>query len=490
VSVLGALAIVGFVCIYNNDASFQGAHSVIQETVATVAEKTFEEKTKFDQMVEAAMLEDGISLPIDTEEKSDGLADGIPLETDKPPKVQPKEEEPMPKKAVTSAKASKVHFVQLHRAQPIELSEELIAAGDKDDRVYKIHLANNANTQYFGNIEVGTPAHSFKVVFDTGSSVLWVPDAACKSSACKSHHEFRLHHSKTGKLIGVSQNQVKLAHIQYGTGQMTGVEASDTVRIGGRGGVKIPNTGILLATHEQSKVFSNFPFDGVFGLNRRSVNSGKIDFNVMRNAEEHKSVGKNIVSFWLGGKPGNRGGAMAVGGVDRKYFGGKLSWHNVVSNPFGNWMLQLKSLRVGKTEVCSGGCTAIIDTGTSLLVASHEVHSKMASAINIKRSCSNYAKNAPWKFTFDHSEFTLQPSDYTIEMVSAAGKKRCSSSLVPMQGTLLRKLSKIVPHHNKKVIIMGDVFLRRVYTAFDNSNPSRPRVGFAMARSSEEIEGY
>merc|ERR1711881_285697 len=144
--------------------------------------------------------------------------------------------------------------------------------------------------QYYGHIEVGTPAHRFKVGFDTGSSVLWVPDAACKSSACKTHHTFRLHHSKTGKLIGVSRNQVKLAHIQYGTGQMTGVEASDTIRIGGRSGLKIPHTGILLATHEQSTVFSNFPFDGVFGLNRRAVNSGDMDFNVMRYAKKRKYI--------------------------------------------------------------------------------------------------------------------------------------------------------------------------------------------------------
>jgi len=38
------------------------------------------------------------------------------------------------------------------------------------------------------------------------------------------------------------------------------------------------------------------------------------------------------------------------------------------------------------------------------------------------------------------------------------------------------------------VIIMGDVFLRRVYTAFDNSNPQKPRVGFAMAQN--KVEGF
>ena len=32
-------------------------------------------------------------------------------------------------------------------------------------------------------------------------------------------------------------------------------------------------------------VFTNFPFDGVFGLNRRSVPSGGVDFNVMIQAK-------------------------------------------------------------------------------------------------------------------------------------------------------------------------------------------------------------
>merc|ERR1712096_7051 len=60
--------------------------------------------------------------------------------------------------------------------------------------------------------------------------------------------------------------------------------------------------------------------------------------------------------------------------------------------------------------------------------------------------------------------------------MTSGDTKRCSSAMVPMEGTVLSKLDKIVPHHNNKVIIMGDVFLRRVYTAFDNSNPAKPRV--------------
>merc|ERR1712072_989199 len=252
-----------------------------------------------------------------------------------------------------------VSLVHLYREEHT-LTEELLEAGDQDHKVFKQHLVNNANTQYFGKIWVGTPPKPFTVVFDTGSSVLWVPSASCKSSACKIHRRFALTSSSTGKLIQVSKNKVREAHIEYGTGSMTGVEAVDSVRFGKQDGLLLKATGLLLATKEQSKVFTHFPFDGVFGLNRRSVQAKdtELNFNVLSNAKKNGQLKKNVVSFWIGGPPGKRGGAMAVGGTDNRFYSGKLS-----------------------------GCPVIIDTGTSLLVASEAVHTTMDKTVKFAPSC-------------------------------------------------------------------------------------------------------
>ncbi|SBS83073.1 dolichyl-diphosphooligosaccharide--protein glycosyltransferase subunit 1, putative [Plasmodium ovale curtisi] len=285
-------------------------------------------------------------------------------------------------------------------------------------------LLNFHNSQFIGDIEIGTPPQSFKVVFDTGSSNFAVPSTKCVKGGCTPHKKFNAEKSRTFVKNLNGNNESIYTYIQYGTGKSILEHGYDDVQLKG---LKIKNQSIGLAVEESLHPFSDLPFDGIIGLgfsDRASFHSKKYGMPLIETIKEQKLLKRNIFSFYVPKKL-NESGSITFGRAKSEYAmeGKQIEWFPVISNYF--WEVNLLDIQLSDTNfgICENrNCRAAIDTGSSLLTGPSSLMQPLIEKLNLENDCSN--KNSLPNISFilrnvegKRVKLDFKPDDYILEDV-------------------------------------------------------------------------
>jgi len=223
-----------------------------------------------------------------------------------------------------------------------------------------VPIMNVADAQYFGEISIGSPEQNFTVVFDTGSSNLWVPSAQCYwyDIACWIHHRYDSSLSSTYVANGTAFS------IEYGSGALSGFLSQDTVTIGG---LVVKNQVFAEATSSPGITFVVAAFDGIMGLAFQSISVDNV-VPVWYNLLSQHLVSQPVFSFWLDRSTSDKtGGELILGGVDPSHYTGAISYVPLANTTYWEFKLDDILLSGNSLGVCKEGCHGIADTGTSLL---------------------------------------------------------------------------------------------------------------------------
>ncbi|XP_076847668.1 renin isoform X2 [Brachyhypopomus gauderio] len=346
-----------------------------------------------------------------------------------------------------------------------ELEPKLAADPSPSNGTTSTPLTNYMDTQYFGEIIIGSPAQMFNVVFDTGSANLWVPSQSCSPlyTACFTHNRYDASKSRTHIRNGTGFS------IQYASGNVRGFLSEDVVMVGG-----IPVVQVFAeATALPAVPFIFAKFDGILGMGYPDMAIDGITPVFDRIMSQHVLKEHTFSVYYSRDPQRIPGGELVLGGTDPKYYTGSFNY--VHTKGEGKWEVTMKGVSVGmETLFCTEGCSAMIDTGSSFITGPASSISVLMTTIGaVELAEGGYTVNCDLIMSLPSVTFHLGDQMYPLTqedyiLWSQFGEDICTVTFRALD----------IPPPMGPVWILGANFIARYYTEFDRRNN---RIGFAQA---------
>jgi hypothetical protein len=319
--------------------------------------------------------------------------------------------------------------------------------------VYVEALVNTYNTELYGTIYLGNPPQAFTMIFDTGSSNIWVPAGNCVGADMKAH--FYPQDSETFQPVEGTMN------IQYGKGAVKGVLGMDTLQVAG---ITIENV-TFAQIDQMAGINPNSGFDGIIGMAFPVLSRDGLP-TFLQNLIAQNLISDPSFSFYISESTS----AIVLGGVDPKFAASEFVYFPIVND--GYWSVSADSLEIsGKLfEFPDMNLVAMFDSGTSRIIVSSYVFQFITNLTGLQPNVG-----------YDTDVLDILPTVYLNIGCETITIPPSAYMLCPQNLCILGfESSPGLPAIN--YIIFGDIFLKTYYTHFDYG---QLRVGLAVAADQE-----
>ncbi|CAI2728324.1 unnamed protein product [Schistosoma spindalis] len=255
-------------------------------------------------------------------------------------------------------------------------------------------------------------------------------------------------------------------YVSYLDGDFSGFWSVDTIRINS---LEIRNQAFAEMRSIFRLDYFTSQYDGIIGMSTRRISlDGNIPMfpNILANGVNMDP----IFSFYLNRKNGEEiGGELVLGGVNPKYFKGDFEYVPTIHNYM--WEIRMLSLQINGINFCNI-CSAVIDTGTSLIIGPIEQVKRINSLLHASDlfgrkvlDCGRIDMLPSIEFIFHRKKYILKPEHYVVKE------------------TLLFQTICLSPFQSRlssppNCWVLGDVFMGKFYTVFDFG---QQRIGLADA---------
>ncbi|XP_073989745.1 lysosomal aspartic protease-like [Rhodnius prolixus] len=270
----------------------------------------------------------------------------------------------------------------------------------------------------------------------------------------EAHSRYNSEESTTYKADGRSLD------IQYGSGNIHGVMSSDVLKIGELE-VKYQEFGEAL--NESLVQFTQTKSDGILGLAFQSIAVNKA-VPPFQNMVKQGLLEEPIFSFYLNRNTADElGGEIIFGGMDTKRFN-EDSLHPIPLSSADYWKFQIDNVTStanGGRTWCNNGCSAIADTGTTLIVGPENDIEDIWYTIGAEVSgglgtvpCDSLNTLPSIGFNINGRTYILDAKDYIIKW-TADDETTCIVGFT------------MTPFVERPYWILGDIFLGKFYSVFN-----------------------